>query len=158
MPPTKSHNRTVVVFLLFAAVGLAFVSLATYSAYDAYMLLEQGQQVPGVVIQRSWHGSDVQLVVRYRDKFDRVHFLSTKGARSPFGLSEGSTVTVIYLPSEPETSESARIKTFKPLWGLPLVLGTMGLSFAIVSALCLRAYARKRSNPSFKRTRLRRSA
>lgn len=123
---------------LFSAVGGAFLFGAFLWYQSTVTFLDEALEVPGVVsdlvYSRSGDSNSYYPVVRFEDSLGRmVEFRSSSGSNPP-SYDRGDEVSVFYRPEEPE---NARIDGLFSLWGGALVLGILGVAFAMVGILMM---------------------
>lgn len=143
-PKTFERKAQIAVPAFFIAVGLSFILASAVVAHDSLRLFREGIDVPGTIVRRTWHGPDIQYLVRFQSPDGAPRHLATNGVRSPYGLSVGDRVTVAFLPAQ--AADTARIKSFSPFWGLPLFFALFGGGFVGLGIVIGRAFKRRRGS------------
>jgi hypothetical protein len=123
---------------LLSILGVALLFGALVSYQNTSDFLADALEVPGIVTDliydRSGDSSVYYPVVQFEDATGRlVEFRSSAGS-NPAPYSRGEAVSVYYTPGKPE---SARISGFFSLWGVALIIGSMGGVFLIVGMLMI---------------------
>lgn len=145
----KTLNILKYVFTLIGA-GMLVGAVMSYSSTVSF--IERATEASGTVIDlersRSSDSTTYYPVVVFEDIRGReIEFRSRSGSNPP-SFSRGERVSVFYEPSAPE---SARINSFFSLWGLPMILGGMGLVFgAIGGGMLLFGWKKSRSQAYLK--------
>ena len=145
----KTLNILKYVFTLIGA-GMLVCAVMSYSSTVAF--IERATEATGTVIDlersRSSDSTTYYPVVVFEDIRGReIEFRSRSGSNPP-SFNRGERVSVFYEPSAPE---SARINSFFSLWGLPMILGGMGLVFgAIGGGMLLFGWKKSRSQAYLK--------
>ncbi|MDI9246716.1 DUF3592 domain-containing protein [Marinobacter sp. CHS3-4] len=123
---------------VFSVVGGALIigALAAYQSTSGF--LAEALEVPGVVTDliydRSGDSSVYYPIVQFKDATGQlIEFRSSSGS-NPASHDRGETVSVFYTAGEPE---SARINGFFSLWGVPLIVGSLGGVFFLVGVLMI---------------------
>ncbi|MFC6633346.1 DUF3592 domain-containing protein [Microbulbifer taiwanensis] len=117
----------------FTAIGLAML-IGTFLLYsNTRDFLKTAITTDGTVValvpSRSSNSVTYAPVIQFQDKTGRlVEFMSSSSSNPP-SYDEGEKVEVFYQASAPE---SARINGFFSLWGLPTILGGLGILFFLV--------------------------
>lgn len=119
----------------FPIIGLAMLAGAFYSYSSTQQFLSSALTTDGKVIElirsRSQDSVTYRPVVQFvaRDG-SNIEFSSNSGSNPP-SYSRGQTVEVLYREDAPE---KAKINSFFSLWGLPVILGSLGAVFVLIGS------------------------
>ncbi|TXS96022.1 DUF3592 domain-containing protein [Parahaliea maris] len=133
---------------IFGVTGLLMLAGATALFLNTRDFIATAAVTEGKVTElvrsRSSDSDTYRPVVVFTTAAGRsVEFTSSSGSNPP-SFHRGETVTVLY---QPDTPEQARIGSFFSLWGLPMIVGGMGLVFSLVGwGIIASQVLRKRRN------------
>lgn len=120
---------------VFTLIGAGLLIGAMMSYINTSKFIERASETVGTVIDversRSSDSTTFYPVVVFEDANGREVEIRSRSGSNPPAFSRGETVSVLY---ESTTPESARINTFFSLWGLPIILGGLGLVFGAMGA------------------------
>lgn len=120
-----SRIGNILLGLLFALIGLVLLGIAVGLALDRREFLARAQTADGIVSRLNAGGAHPEIafttVAGEKISYPQGGFIS--------GYRPGQTVRVRYLPEWP--SGSAVVDDLGALWGVPVVMGGMGLIFGI---------------------------
>jgi hypothetical protein len=121
---------------LIAILGALFLSIATWQAVETIAELQRGLTARGTVVGLEKTGQG-----KRRHDFPRVEFRDRAGKTHQFTdwdsefYDVGNVVNVVYDPSRPTY---ASIDSPYENWKLPVVLGSLGAMFLLISLHRLR--------------------
>lgn len=120
----------------FVGAGMLLGAYALYSSTSSF--IDRAVETEGVVVDlilsRSSDSSAYYPVVVFQDSNGReVEFQSNSGS-NPAPYNRGERISVLYETSAPER---ARINGFFSLWGAAMIVGGLGLAFALVGGAML---------------------
>ncbi len=122
------------VFLLNLTISLGMIVGALFWYQNTNSFIKQAVKAEGIVIDFVSDRRSSKPLVRFKDaQGNTIEFTSSLSTNPP-RYNIGQTVNVLYLPQEPK---NATIDDFLSLWSGQLVLGVVGILFAI-SLLFLR--------------------
>jgi hypothetical protein len=131
---------TSVIAGLFVIIGSSLTVAAARSLRKVRRLLAGAKVVTGTVValERRPSAEDIHPawfpVLEFETlRGQRIRFTGFSGSQETL-YRVGETVQVIYDVGDPQ---NARIKSFADLWLLPLILGALGASFALVGLAVL---------------------
>ncbi len=118
---------------VFTLIGVGLLLGALLSYRHTMNFLAEAEVAQGIVIELERRRSSDSTVyyprVEFTDRRGRSHQFSANVGSNPPSYSRGEQVTVFYLRDNPA---QAKIGGFFSLWGLPLILGSIGAVFALV--------------------------
>jgi len=126
-------NAIKIVKWVFSISGAGMLIGAFFAYSSTRDFLVDATTAQGKVIylerSRSSDSTTYRPVVEFRaEDGRRIEFTSSMGSNPP-SYSRGEAVEVLYLRDQPER---AKINGFFSLWGLPIILGSMGAIFFLV--------------------------
>ncbi|WP_432201726.1 DUF3592 domain-containing protein [Erythrobacter sp. W53] len=130
----------------FVAFGLLFAGIGGYTYIADQQMAETALRAPGTVIaldrrRGSEGGTTYAPVVEWTDRDGTRHEFTSSTSSSPASFSRGEAVTVMYDPAKPG---QAKIDSFGQRFMLPLVFGGMGSLFAILGAVFVFLFLRRK--------------
>ncbi|HZY82015.1 MAG TPA: DUF3592 domain-containing protein [Cyclobacteriaceae bacterium] len=145
------HKKTIVqvpniVGGVFSIVGIILVALGSYFGYRSYNFIERASKVPGIVKEyRTGQSRDVDdnsTFTIYLPVFEYHYNGVDYTYEQPWGTSEkelnvGDQVQLLIDPDKPTEPQQNR---FMENWFLPMLLGSIGLVFAGVGMIVMRAF------------------
>ena len=135
----RQRSAVGMVVLMLVGVGMAVGAGAWYLSNRAFA--RKGMRAEGTVIavlkghrysRRQWRTTYTPSIQFETAQGQSVIFQGPSGSS---GHRVGGKVRVLYDPDEPT---KAKIDTFAALWLGPIILGGMGVVFAIIAGLSLR--------------------
>jgi len=128
---TPSRSTTWLAGLFFSLIGIGLLAIAFHLFTERQDFLSRAQRADGVVSALNAGGSHPQV------SFDTATGERFSYAQGGFihGYEVGQPVQVLYLPERAQAS--AVVEDRGALWGLPVALALMGLTFALGGVLYL---------------------
>jgi hypothetical protein len=122
-----------IVKYFLSLIGLSMLIGSFFLYQNTQDFLKDALQAEGTVIElvrsRSSDSTTYRPVVEFKTQSGSViEFTSSSGSNPP-SYSKGEVVSILYHESSPE---QAKINGFFSLWGLPLILGSLGAVFFLV--------------------------
>lgn len=136
-----------------APIGLLLLALAVYVASNTNAWLKRTVEAQGTVTQML-HMTDkdgdvtYKPVVRFSTAEGKTIEFKSSFSTSPPAYRVGESVSVVYLPGEPEY---AQIRGFLSLWMGPMIIAIIGSIFFLIGAGMIaasRSVARGRARPA----------
>ena len=128
---------------IFILVGLGLFAGSIYSLQQTNEFLTSAIQAEGTVIEliprRSDNSTTYAPKVSFLSASQQPYTFTSSSSSSPAAYSRGEKVSVLYAPNNPS---DAKIDSFFSLWGVALIMGILGLSFAAVGGGILIAQIR----------------
>ena len=119
----------------FTLVGLTMLAGALYWFQTTRAFVAAAALAQGIVIDleasRSDNSTTWRPVVRFNLPEGRAIQFSSNVSSNPPSYRKGEQVEVLYQPSQPD---KAKINSFGPLWGGPLIVGGLGAVFFLIGA------------------------
>jgi len=119
---------------LFCLVGLCLLVPAIWIGYQSWGFLHAAKSAPGNVIALDWSNdsntSGARPVVSYELRGEPYQIAGTAWSNPP-AYAVGDYVQVLYPPDQPR---AARIYSWFDFWFTPVLLGGVGLVFALVGS------------------------
>lgn len=142
----------------FTVVGVILIALATYFGYGSYSFLQEAVAVPGIV--KEFKEREVRNTDRDSDTYGNMYTLFSPILQyhyegkdytfeSPYGSSApayaiGDQIPLLVNPVQPDHPEE---DSFMNNWFVTMLLGALGLIFAGVGMIVMRAF--KKSEPIY---------
>ena len=125
---------------IMAPLGIGMIIGAIWTGINAKSFIDNALKGEGVVIKmerrESGTGSDRSItyapVFTFKDKKDESHMIHSSTSSSPPAYEVNEKVEVLYLAEQPE---EAKLNGFFSLWGIPLVLGIIGIMDLLMSVV-----------------------
>lgn len=123
--------------LIFLLVGVAGLVGGFFAMVRTRGFLASAREAQAEVVGLQQRvGTERQIsyfpVLRYRTQQGAVKEIVSSVGSNPPRYKEGDSVAILYDPAKPE---SVRIHSFFNVWGMPLILGGVGVLFLIVSGI-----------------------
>lgn len=148
-------GRTSCGAILIILIGLSVIALSGWTARDTFQFLSKADSTQGTVVEVTSHlqpgGTDTNgNPVSTWIYSPRVEFEPVKGDKRQFGgagtsdakkYQKGQTLEVLYLKDDPNT---AKINSFKELWGQNSLLAGLGLFIVLIGCLLARSKGKPR--------------
>ncbi len=120
---------------LFSAIGLVLCAVAFFVYQNTQNFLATALTTEGTVVDLvssySRDSTTYSPVVEYTTrKGEHISFTATFGSNPP-AYTRGERVKIYYQESQPERAE---IDGLFSLWGLPMILGSIGATFFLIGA------------------------
>jgi hypothetical protein len=125
---------------IFALVGTVCLVLGIGFFLSTRQFLKAALETQGTIAELEYRraagerSGSYYPTFTFRDRNERQITVASSSGGSPPSYSVGQKVTVLY---DPRNSHHARIKSFTDLWLLPLILGVLGLVFAVIGYAAL---------------------
>lgn len=117
---------------VFLIVGLGLLVGGAYALSSTHEFIQKSETANGTVVDlersRSRRSTTYHPVVRFTARDGKEYEVRSSAGSNPPGYRIGEGVRVFYDPDDPD---HARIDSFFSLWGIPTMLGGMGLVFAL---------------------------
>lgn len=118
--------------LILVPIGLAMIIASIWTGISAKGFVDDAVKADGVVIRlerrESGTGSDRSItyapVFTFSDAKEQEHTIVSSSSSSPVAYEVNEKVEVLYLADEPS---EAKLNSFFSLWGLPVILGVIGV-------------------------------
>jgi hypothetical protein len=130
---------------IFLAIGVILLAIGANITLRAHSFRSRASVASGVVLENVWSSGSRNMSysprVEFRTASGRVvHFVSRVSSQPP-AFREGESVKVLYDPDDPT---NASIDSFFEQWFGSLILGGLGLVFALVGGIWLSVVARSK--------------
>jgi hypothetical protein len=131
---------------IFSIVGLILIGLASWFGYRSYHFIERADTVPGIVkefrTELRRDKDDNSTYTLYSPVFGYHYNGKDYTHQSPYGSSQpgyqvGDQVQLLIDPGNPKEPQE---DSFMDNWFLPMLLGSLGLVFAGVGTVVMKAF------------------
>ncbi|MDP5241313.1 DUF3592 domain-containing protein [Uliginosibacterium sp. 31-16] len=120
---------------IFGGIGVLLLAVAMLWFASTRSFVNGAQHVPGVVVQLEisrGDDSDVYYpIIGFQSLDGREHVFRSSSGSNPPSYDQGEDVEVLYDPANPD---KASINGFFALWGVVLIMGSLGLLFFAIGA------------------------
>lgn len=111
----------------FLILGLTFIAFTILVVVNTRNLIARADTAQGTVVRMLSDRDGYTPVVRFRTAKGKEITFEELGKEKPAPYAIGDRVQVLYPPQSPR---NARIDSYSSLWGLPTIVGILGVAFA----------------------------
>jgi hypothetical protein len=130
MVVVKMRRKLIAGFMLSAAALCLVVAIVSF--IYSWNFISHAARATGQVTSLTERSGNYYPVVSFDDAGGDHHTLYSSMGSSPPGYQVGDRVTILYAPGNPA---NARIDSFLSTWIIPLVMGTLAMSYILLGLI-----------------------